>query len=168
MRVKAEYPAPAANDPERPEVLQAWTELCEVVDRGRLAVSRALQREAGLTLAENLVLCQVAMAPGTQLQMVALARVLGVGKSAVTKTVDRLEERGWVSRQRDSEDRRAVRAALTPAGREAFARAQPVYAGAVARFLTGPLSDPQLREFHRLLGQINADAPLPPAGAVSP
>jgi DNA-binding MarR family transcriptional regulator len=163
--VKAENRAPAGEDPQRPEVLQAWTELCEAVDRGRLAVSRELQREAGLTLADNLVLCQVAMAPGAQLQMVALARVLGIGKSAVTKTVDRLEERGWVSRQRDGEDRRAVWAALTPAGAGAFARAQPVYLGAVTRFLTGPLRDPQLREFRRLLGQLIADDPLPPAGA---
>lgn len=129
-----------------------------MVDRGRLAVSRALQRQAGLTLAENLVLCQVAMAPGGQLQMVALARILGIAKSAVTKTVDRLEERGWLARERDSDDRRAVWATLTPAGAAAFARAQPVYVAAVSDFLRGSLSEPDLGRLHRLAREI-LDAP---------
>lgn len=148
-----------AGAPGRPEALTVWTELCEVVDRGRLAVSRALQRQAGLTLAENLVLCQVAMAPDAQLQMVALARTLGIAKSAITKTVDRLEERGWLRRERDTEDRRAVRATLTPAGAAAFALAQPAYLAAVGAFLTGPLSEPELGRLHRLMREILDTAP---------
>ena len=42
-------------------------------------------------LAENLVLCQVAMASGGRLRMVEIADQLSIGKSAVTKSVDRLD-----------------------------------------------------------------------------
>ena len=77
-------------------------------------VSPALSR--AVTLAENLVLCQVAMSPAGRLRMVDIAATLTVAKSAITKTVDRLEERGLLRRERDPADRRAVYAALTPAG----------------------------------------------------
>ena len=40
------------------------------------------------------MLCQVAMAPDGRLKMVDIADRLGIVKSAVTKTVDRLEARG--------------------------------------------------------------------------
>src|SRR6266480_5607564 len=93
-------------DGERPEALQAWTAVCEVVDRVRVALNRDLQRGAGLTLADNLVLCQVAMAPGKRLRMVDIAGLLTIGKSAVTKTADRLQGRGLITRERDPSDRR--------------------------------------------------------------
>ena len=45
-----------------------------------------------------------------------IARDLGHDKGATTRLVDTLEERGWVTRAREDEDRRLVRVALTPAG----------------------------------------------------
>ena len=45
-----------------------------------------------------------------------LARDLNHDKGAMTRLVDALEERGWVTRQRCTDDRRAVNLALTPAG----------------------------------------------------
>src|SRR5579875_3311110 len=124
----------------RPDGLRAWMELSEAASAMRVAVNRALQQRAGLSLAENLVLCQVAMAPGGRLKMVEIAGLLGIGKSAVTKTVDRLEERGWLARCRDNDDRRTVHATLTPAGAAVFRRAQPLFTDAVLGHLSGPLS----------------------------
>lgn len=138
----------------RPDGLQAWMELSEATSAMRGAVNRVLQQRAGLSLAENLVLCQVAMAPGGRLRMVEIAHLLGIGKSAVTKTVDRLEERGWLVRRRDGEDRRAVHATLTPAGTDVFQRVQPVFADAVLSHLTGPLSAAEVTELRRLLGKL--------------
>jgi DNA-binding MarR family transcriptional regulator len=130
---------------ERPEGLQAWMGLCEVVDRVRVLINRDLQAEVGLTLAENLVLCQVAMAPGSRLRMVEISDGLGVAKSAVTKTVDRLEERGLVVRERDPGDRRTVYGALSPAGHEAFAAARPAFVEAVERHFAGQVERATLR-----------------------
>ncbi len=120
----------------------------------RGAVNRTLLQDAGLSLAENLVLCQVAMAPDGRLRMVEIADLLSLAKSAVTKTVDRLEERGWLARHRDNEDRRTVHATLTPAGAEVFRRAQPVFADAVSSHLCGPLSSGEVIQLRKLLGKI--------------
>jgi len=155
-------------DVRRPDGLQAWMELSEATSVIRGAVNRVLMQSAGLSLAENLVLCQVAMAPDGRLRMVEIADLLSLAKSAVTKTVDRLEERGWVARQRDSEDRRTVHATLTPAGAEVFRHAQPVFADAVASQLCGPLSPAEVIQLRKLLGKLlstakpSGESPSPP------
>jgi DNA-binding MarR family transcriptional regulator len=46
----------------------------------------------------------------------ALADAAMLSSGAMTTRIDRLEERGWVRRQADPEDRRGVRVRLTPAG----------------------------------------------------
>ncbi|MHB1517854.1 MAG: MarR family winged helix-turn-helix transcriptional regulator [Acidimicrobiales bacterium] len=135
---------------ERPEGLQAWMGLCEVVDRVRVLINRDLQAEVELTLAENLVLCQVAMAPGRRLRMVDISEGLGVAKSAVTKTVDRLEERGLLVRERDPGDRRSVHAVLSPAGHEVFATARPAFVEAVERHFAGQVDRATLRHLVEL------------------
>jgi len=134
----------------RPEGLQAWMALCEVVDRVRVLVNRDLQQAVELTLAENLVLCQVAMAPEGRLRMVDIAELLSVAKSAVTKTVDRLEARGLLGRERDPSDRRTVYATLTPMGEKTFAAAQPAFVDAVQRHFAGPLGDGNLKQLRQL------------------
>ena len=100
-------------------------ELSEATSAMRTAVNRTLPQRAGLSLTENLVLCQVAMAPDGRLKMVDIADRLGIVKSAVTKTVDRLEARGWLSRQRDDRDRRTVYATLTAAGADPSSEPSP-------------------------------------------
>ena len=45
-----------------------------------------------------------------------LARDLGHDKGAMTRLVDTLEERGWITRQRITEDRRCITLALTDEG----------------------------------------------------
>ncbi|MGH8995863.1 MAG: MarR family winged helix-turn-helix transcriptional regulator [Acidimicrobiales bacterium] len=138
----------------RPDVLQAWLELSETTSVMRARLNQRLQSDAGLSLADNLVLCQVAMAPDARMRMVEIAEVLNVVKSAVTKTVDRLEGRGLLARVREGDDRRSVHAALTAAGAEVFRRAQPVFLDAVSEGLYGPLSAAEVNELRRLLGKL--------------
>ena len=152
---------------ERPEALQAWTALCEVVDQVRVALNRDLQRSAGLTLADNLVLCQVAMAPGKRLRMVDIAGLLTIGKSAVTKTVDRLEERGLITRERDRSDRRTVYAALTAEGEKIFAAAQPVFADAVQRHFADQLDQSEIRQLRVLSERILQQTPESTMASIS-
>jgi DNA-binding MarR family transcriptional regulator len=148
---------------QRPEALQAWSAVCEVVDRVRVAVNRDLQHHVGLTLAENLVLCQVAMAPGKSLRMADIARLLTIAKSAVTKTVDRLEERGLITRQRDPSDRRTVHATLTAEGAKLFAAAQPAFADAVQRHFADHITPAEIRHLARLPGRVLQPVPPSPA-----
>jgi len=51
------------------------------------------------------------------LPMRVLAESLDVSQASATGIVDRMEQRGLVTRQRDGEDRRVVKVALTDAGR---------------------------------------------------
>jgi DNA-binding MarR family transcriptional regulator len=144
---------------ERPEGLQAWTALCEVVDQVRVALNRDLQHYAGLTLADNLVLCQIAMAPGKRLRMVDIAGLLTIGKSAVTKTADRLQDRGLITRERDPSDRRTVYATLTTEGEKAFAAAQPAFADAVQRHFAGQMNEAEIRQLLHLSERILQQPP---------
>jgi DNA-binding MarR family transcriptional regulator len=50
------------------------------------------------------------------------------GKSNVTQLVDRLETDGFVARESDPDDRRTVRATVTPGGRAAYERASVLLA----------------------------------------
>lgn len=56
-----------------------------------------------------------------------LALAERVTQPAITSTVNRLAERGWVVREADPADRRVVRVTLTPAGHEALERLQAEY-----------------------------------------
>jgi DNA-binding MarR family transcriptional regulator len=145
------YSGPMDAD-RRPEALETWTRVCDFVDGVRVSVNRDLQREVGLTLAENLVLCHVAMAPESRLRMVDIAGLLGIAKSAVTKTVDRLERRGLVARRRESadQDRRIVYATLTGEGARVFADAQPTFLAAVTQHVAEPLTNDELHQLGRI------------------
>ena len=79
-------------------------------------------------------------------------RLLGIAKSAVTKTVDRLERRGLVTRRREptNKDRRIVYAGLTPEGARVFAAAQPTFVAAVTQQIAAPLTVDELHQLGRI------------------
>jgi DNA-binding MarR family transcriptional regulator len=73
--------------------------------------------EVGLSLAKFRVLSRLAEA-GEPLPLGGLAEHCSCVRSNMTQLVDRLEAEKLVERVNDPADRRSVRAALTPAGRE--------------------------------------------------
>jgi DNA-binding MarR family transcriptional regulator len=89
--------------------------------------------ELGVTSQQASILFMVAS--GKCLLAAELAREYGIDASAVTRLVDRLEKRGLLQRVRSSEDRRAVRLALTPEGLAIAARMPAIF-----RSITGHLS----------------------------
>lgn len=106
-----------------------------------------------LTVPQFDVLAQLArrpdgMTPGE------LTRELLVTAGNVTGIVARLRRMGFVTRGRVPEDRRAVRIALTPAGRLAFDRIRPAHRREVARLFEG-LEAPELARLRALLGELN-------------
>jgi DNA-binding MarR family transcriptional regulator len=66
-----------------------------------------------------------------------LCRLLHYDTGSMTRLVDRLEEKGWVRRERSKDDRRVVRLQVTNAGREALPRLQDSAAVVVQSMLTG-------------------------------
>jgi DNA-binding MarR family transcriptional regulator len=73
----------------------------------------------GLSLAKLALLHQLAEA-NEPLPLSELAQLQNCVRSNITQLVDRLEKEGLVRRRPDPADRRSVRAALTPAGQQAY------------------------------------------------
>ncbi len=136
----------------------AWRDIARLNGVVRASINRVLLEEAGLTLTDTLLLCEVAHSPGNRLRMAELAESLGVAKSAVTKTVDRLEERVLLVRERGVDDRRVVAATLTDDGYEMFVSTMPVLVEAVAeRFSV--LTDEETRQLRALVRKVLAAEP---------
>lgn len=85
--------------------------------------------------------------PGSQAE---LARLLGKVPAMVVPAIDGLEERGFVARERDPDDRRRTRVVLTPTGRRALARGHAIADETVGAILPG-LARAELRQLHQLL-----------------
>ena len=57
--------------------------------------------------------------------MSELAELASIDRSTLTRTVDRMQEAGWLTRLSDAEDMRVTRLAPTAAGEKLFARIWP-------------------------------------------
>jgi DNA-binding MarR family transcriptional regulator len=101
-------------EPERESVVDA------VLTASRVLVAIAARSLA--EVADEVTLTQyrslVVLASRGPQSVAALADELGVTPSTVSRLCDRLVRKGLVRRREDRRDRRAVRLALTPAGRE--------------------------------------------------
>ena len=87
--------------------------------RLNMAVSRVLEHitgEAGITVADYLVLAVVRRSPGHCTTPTAIATVLGRTTGGMTLALDRLEAAGWVRRAPHPDDRRRILVELTPDG----------------------------------------------------
>ena len=76
--------------------------------------SRQLDRSIGLTVPQLVVLKEIAGA--SEAPIGRIAREISLSQATVTTIVDRLEQRGLVSRRRAQVDRRQVLVSLTEAG----------------------------------------------------
>ena len=95
-----------------------------------------LQRGAGLTASEYIVLMGLSEAPNRELRMTDLATATGLSASRTTRLVDDVQSRGWVTKVASSSDTRGNVARLTPRGMAKLKSAWPVHlASARSRFL---------------------------------
>jgi DNA-binding MarR family transcriptional regulator len=95
--------------------------------------SRALARETGLTLPQQMCLRAV-RASDVGLTIAQLSAAVSLSASTVSGIVDRLQRDGWVCRERSTVDRRRVVVQLTERGRARLETLPPPLPGeAVAR-----------------------------------
>jgi DNA-binding MarR family transcriptional regulator len=88
--------------------------------------------------------------PPYQLTPTELMRTALVTSGAITQRLDRLEERGLITRERSRDDGRAVVVSLTDAGREALDAALPDHLDTERKLLEG-LSDDDREQLAALL-----------------
>lgn len=94
------------------EVLIALRRIMRAIDLH----SKRLERSAGLTVPQILVLQALAESGG--LQVSELARRVSLSQATVTSILDRLTRKQVLRRDQDRPDRRVVTVSLTEAGRE--------------------------------------------------
>lgn len=88
--------------------------------------------------------------------MSALAELATIDRTTLTRTVDRMQEAGWLDRLADEEDMRVTRLALTAAGRRMFERIWPEVQRLNDLALAG-LSNSQIELLEKILGQMRAN-----------
>src|SRR6478735_1699630 len=119
-----------------------------------MAFNAALQAEGGSVPVWLILNALTHEKLATQLD---LARSLGIEGPTLTRHLDNLEEAGLVERRRSDEDRRAVRVALTPAGRTAHRSMRGQGIGFNERLLRG-ISEDEQAQLRDLLDRLGANA----------
>ncbi|TDC55758.1 MarR family transcriptional regulator [Actinomadura sp. KC345] len=123
-----------------------WTSrlLNEVLDR-------QLQRDSGMPHTYYMILAMLSESPGRSLTMSELAEIVHSSPSRLSHAVNRLEEAGWVRRNKHATDRRTTIAELTDEGYDALVEAAPGHVAEVRRRLFDPLSRERMLEFRETL-----------------
>jgi DNA-binding MarR family transcriptional regulator len=129
-------------DEEQQRTWRAWLAVSELLPR---VLDGQLQRDAGISHAAYVVLAMLSEAPHRSRRMSDLARVANQSQSRLSHTVARLEERGWVRRERSTEDGRGNVAVLTDDGWDVVRTLAPGHVEAVREAMFGPLTAEQTR-----------------------
>ncbi|MFK4731445.1 MarR family transcriptional regulator [Agromyces mediolanus] len=123
---------------------RGWRTLAALHAMIELELERALGEAAGLSVVEYTVLDALDRQDGWHMRMQQLARAAALSPSATTRLVNRLEDRGLLTRVLCADDRRGIYTELTPAGRSLYDSARPVHDEALARVLDDASGRPEL------------------------
>jgi DNA-binding MarR family transcriptional regulator len=129
-------------DEQQQRTWRAWLTTAELLPR---ALDAQLQRDAGLSHAAYVVLAMLSESPSRSRRMSDLARRANQSQSRLSHTVARLEDRGWVRRERAADDGRGNLAVLTDAGLKVVQKVAPGHVDAVREAMFGPLTREQIR-----------------------
>lgn len=121
-----------------------------------LAAVEDVLRPYGLTFSSYEALMLLVFSRHGELPLGKMSERLMVHPASVTNTVDRLEERGFVTRRKDPADGRRVLATLTPAGRAvAMDVTEPLNA---IEFGLGAIDDVDAERINAILRRVRAAA----------
>ncbi|GIT78343.1 MarR family transcriptional regulator [Leifsonia sp. LS1] len=133
---------------------QGWRTLAALHNFIETGLERALSRQAGLSVVEYTVLDALNRQDGWHMRMQQLARASALSPSATTRLVNRLEERGLLTRVDCLDDRRGIYTELTRPGHELLDRARPVHDAALERALAEATDVPELAALVAALPQL--------------
>ncbi len=114
------------------------------------ALESQLQRDSDLTHFGYWVLAMLSEAPDQSLRMSELASMSNGSQSRLSHLVARLEDRGWVRRQRVGEDGRGFLAVLTEAGRAKVVATAPGHVEEVRSLVFDVLTPDQVRQLDEI------------------
>jgi DNA-binding MarR family transcriptional regulator len=126
----------ATQQPLSPSEEALWRALMRIVKVLPRNLDTDLIRGAGLSASEYTTIMILSEAPNRELRMTDLANATGLSASRMTRLVDDLQSRGWVTKVASSSDARGNVARLTPRGMAKLRSAWPVHLASVrSRFL---------------------------------
>lgn len=102
-------------------------------------VGHDLEQTTQLSLSSFGILLRLARTPDRRLRMTELAAQAALSTSGLTRLVDRLEDAGYLRRDRSSSDRRSSLAVLTDLGATVVAEALPSHLDSLRRNMGDPL-----------------------------
>ena len=111
-------------------------------------------REFGLRVPEWRALA--ALYARQRCTMSELADLSTIDRTTLTRTIDRMQGAGWLSRLADSDDMRVTRLELTASGRKLFEKIWPTVARLNELALAG-LSKADVQHLHKLLEQMRTN-----------
>lgn len=126
------------------EEQRIWRRFAAVVTLLPAALESQLQRDAQLTHFGYWAMAMLSEAPGHSLRMSELAAMANGSQSRLSHLISRLEERGWVRRERVGEDGRGYVAVLTDAGYEKVRTTAPGHVEEVRQLIFDQLSPEQI------------------------
>jgi DNA-binding MarR family transcriptional regulator len=132
------------------EEQQTWFELIGVMTWLPDAIDAQLQRDAGLSHFEYQVMAMLSMSPTRTRRMSDVAALANGSLPRLSRAVDRLDRRGWVTRRPDPDDGRATLAVLTDAGWDKLVATAPGHVTEVRRLVIDPLTRTQVRQLHEI------------------
>jgi DNA-binding MarR family transcriptional regulator len=148
-------------DEEQQQTWRAWLTVAELLPR---TLDAQLQRDAGLSHAAYVVLAMLSESPDRRLRMSDLARRANQSQSRLSHTVARLEDRGWVRRERAADDGRGQFAVLTDEGDDVVRSVAPGHVDAVRTAMFDPLTPEQVRvlgeALHAVVERLDPDRSL--------
>ncbi len=134
------------------EQLATWRAFLNAHARVTRAIGRDLA-EAGLPdLSWYDVLWALYRQPGRCLRVNQLADEVVLSATAMSRFVDRVEAAGYVRREPDPDDRRALQITITDEGIALLRRMWPVYARGIERRFAAHLDGGSLREMLERMG----------------
>lgn len=142
-----------------PDEMRAWRAFVDAQAAVTAGTEADLMAAHGLSAGEYGVLVTLSESPDDGARMCDLAAALHLSPSGLTRRIDAMVRSGLVRREPSPEDRRVMRAVLTPEGRERLERAAPDHVASVRRHFVDRLSSAQLGA---LADALRAIAPEPP------
>lgn len=140
--------------PFRSKSHEAYVTLLRTADDSKRFVSQVLETE-GVTLQQYNVLRILRGAGSDGLPTLSVAERMIERTPGVTRLIDRMERKGWVCRERCTEDRRRVWCKITDEGLDLLARLdEPI--DAVDDMLAGALDDDELEKLLEYMNRVRA------------
>ena len=136
-------------DPQTEAAVDRMTKIVKHLDR----ISGRTVAAFGLNVGEFKCLLKLHSKEAEEVSAGDLADILDLSTGAMTNRLDGLEEAGYLTRRRGTEDRRSVLVAITPEGREVLGAAVAAQ-GAEERDLLASLEPEEREQLNALLRRV--------------